>query len=279
MPDLLKASARDPRDTGRRDSPSADTAAAASSPPDLAARSVFPAAGPRVDDASVSREDEANMRRALGMLGGSPRSAPASGNTERRAPAYNPPNGHAVSHAGGQSSPRRHRFVQDGEVPVTVVRARSEHPPELSRAAAASPVNRIDALQESLVAEQAARAMAERALEEAQGSIRTLQTRLSHLELARDEAVAQAQHFQAQAEAAQAQLRAAMEAAERHLRPDPQAPKPAASADRIARVKRAKQAVEPDVEPEPVKWWLSPQAARSTPARRRARTATTPMSD
>ncbi len=268
MPDPLKASARDPRAAA-----SSDTAPTL---PNLAARDVFPVGTPRVDDAAVSREDEANMRRALGMLGGPTRTAPASGNADRRAPAYNAPtypssNGQAPSHGGGPSSPRRHRFVQDGEVPVTVVRGRGEHAPELSRAVAASPVNRIDALQESLVAEQAARAAAERALEEAQASLRTLQTRLSHLELARDEAVAQAQQAQAQAEALQAHV-AAMDAVERPARPEPGAPKPPPA----RRVTRLKPVPEPEAEPEPVKWWLSSQALRPAPAKRRTRGAATP---
>ena len=259
MPDLLKHPARalperDLGDTERRSAP------VSSSP--------FPAANPGADDASSSREDEANMRRALGMLGGSTRPAQPTGNAERRASGYNASN----NHSGGQAPPRRHRFVQDGEVPVTVVRGRNEHAPDPLRALPASPVNRLDALQESLAAEQAGRATAERALEEAQTTIRTLQTRLSHLELARDEAQAQAQ--QALSQAAAAMQAQASEPGEPRPMPEAAAAKPVATTARLTRGKRQKPI---EREPEPVKWWLSSQVTRTAPARRgRQRIGDTP---
>ncbi len=282
MPDLLKTPARAMRERDLRDTEARPGPASS----DSADRGPFPATHSGADDAAVSREDEANMRRALGMLGGTTRSAQPSGNSERRPSGYNTPNSHASGHSGGHSGaqvpPRRHRFVQDGEVPVTVVRPRTEHASDLSCAAPASPTNRLDALQESLAAEQAARAVAERGLEEAQATIRTLQTRLSHLELAREEAVAQAQQAQAEAHQAQAQAEAAAMAAaeiamhgERRPVPDASATRPVAMAAKISRTKAPKQAAPAsEPEPEPVKWWLSSQAMRATPARRgRQRTA------
>lgn len=216
------------------------------------------------------------MRRALGMLGGSTRTPQAAGTSERRASAYSGSNGHA----GAQAPQRRHRFVQDGEVPVTVVRPRNEHASDLSRAVPASPVNRMDVLQESLAAEQLARGAADRALEEAQATIRTLQTRLSHLELAREEALAQVQQVheqQAQAEAAAAaRTKFAVEAT--HGPVAGAVSKPAVMAAKMSRGKPRKQSRPVvEVEPEPVKWWLSPQALRVTPAKRgRQRTVDTP---
>lgn len=269
MSDPLKPSARDTWATEpRREVRSSDTMPSRPAQPDASGRDVFPAMSAGADDAAVSREDEANMRRALGMLGGSPRAGQPAGSVERRGASY-PASGHSAAHPSGQMSPRRHRFVQDGEVPVTVVRGRGEHAPELSRATQPSPVNRVDALQESLAAEQAARGAAERALEEAQASIRTLQTRLSHLELARDEAMVQTQQFQAQAEAAATALAAAD--AERQANP---APPVAPVTARVERTKRAKQQqVEPEAEPEPIKWWLSSAATPKVPGKRRQRTA------
>ena len=213
------------------------------------------------------------MRRALGMLGTAPRPAQPAGSPERRAAAgYTASNSHAGSHPGGQGSPRRHRFVQDGEVPVTVVRPRADGAPDLSRAAAVSPVNRLEAVQESLAAEQAARATAERALEEAQATIRALQTRMSHLELARDEALAHLQQVRAQADLAAARTAEAPADAERRAIPEPPVIEPVA---RIARrPKRAEPVVE--AEPEPVKWWLSSESARATPIKRRRASAVAP---
>lgn len=275
MPDLLKTPVRNLRERDPRDGESrSGNASSEPMPASVPGRGVFALARSDADNAdAVSREDEANMRRALGMLGGPTRAAQPSGNSERRSSGHNTPNGHA----GAQLPPRRHRFVQDGEVPVTVVRARAEHVADLSRVMPASPVNRIDALQESLAAEQSARAAAERALEEAQATIRTLQTRLSHLELAREEALAQAQQAQAQQAQAQAQAEAAVvapadSAADAETVPVPDEPvaKPVAKAPKISRSKPRKQskpAVE-EAEPEPVKWWLSSQAMRTTPAKR-----------
>lgn len=262
MPDSLKSSTRELREMETRPDSAQPT------------RGVFSSADSTAQDAAHLQQDEANMRRALGMLGGATRTQP-SGPAERRAPSFN--NG---GHSGGPAT-RRHRFVQDGDVPVTVVRARGDHAADPLRPPTTSPVNRLDALQESLAAETSARAGAERALEEAQSSIRTLQTKLSHLELARDEAVTLAYARAEEIAALSAEVASAAVLAE----PAPSAPEPmttktkpaaacaeAVESPKVARVARGRRPkpVEVEPEPEPVKWWITSQATK-TPATRRAR--------
>lgn len=265
MPDSLKSSTRELREVETRPDSAQPT------------RGVFSTADSTAQDAAHLQQDEANMRRALGMLGGATRTQP-SGPVERRAPSFNN-GGHGGGHSGGPAT-RRHRFVQDGDVPVTVVRPRGDHAADPLRPPNTSPVNRLDALQESLAAESSARASAERALEEAQSFIRTLQTKLSHLELARDEAVALAHSRAEEVAALSAEVASAAVLAE----PAPSTPepvtkaKPAAAfaetvespeAPRVARGRRPKL-VEVGPEPEPVKWWITSQVTK-TPATRRAR--------
>lgn len=276
MPDSLKSSTRELREMETRPDSAQPT------------RGVFSTADSTAQDAAHLQQDEANMRRALGMLGGATRTQP-SGPVERRAPSFNN-GGHGGGHSGGPAT-RRHRFVQDGDVPVTVVRARGDHAADPLRPPTTSPVNRLDALQENLAAETSARASAERALEEAQSSIRTLQTKLSHLELARDEAVALA-HARAEEVAA---LSAEVASAAALAEPAPSTPEPvtirakpaAAPAEavespevsRVARGRRPKP-VEVEPEPEPVKWWITSQATKAPATRRpRLRSIAAPISE
>lgn len=277
MPDSLKPFTRELRDRDAR--------------PDSAqpARGVFSSADSTAQDAAHLQQDEANMRRALGMLGNAARTQQTSGATDRRPPSFN--NGsHGGSHSGGPAT-RRHRFVQDGDVPVTVVRPRGDLASDPLRPSAASPVNRLDALQESLAVETAARGSAERALEEAQSTIRTLQTKLSHLELARDEAVAMAQSRADEIAALSAEKAAtAVLPDEVSPTPEPDAARPklvaapvealdAPKEPRPARGRRPKP-VEVEPEPEPVKWWITSQAVKTPTTRRaRARSAVAPTSD
>jgi len=101
------------------------------------------------------------MRRALGLKGTRP-SYPAQQRPEQ--------------------ARTRHRFVQDGEVPVEIVTG--------SRASDAAPDGRIAALQGALDGERTARASTERALVEAQATLRSLQAKLAHAERAHGEALA-----------------------------------------------------------------------------------------
>jgi len=127
------------------------------------------------------------MRRALGLTGGrAVRSSPAQ--TER--PQAGPP----VRSASRSSADKpRHRFVQDGAVPVTVIsRHRSDEAdgPSASRAA----------IEAALRDERAARERAERSLQEALAMVRDLQTKLGHADLARREASEKAEAARAAAD-------------------------------------------------------------------------------
>lgn len=235
------------------------------------------------------------MRRALGISAngsripsnGGERHTPAAGNT-----SFNP------AHA------RRHRFVQDGEVKVTVARRGGEHGGEIGVAAQA-PVNRLDQLLAALNSEKLTREKAERSLEEAHATVRDLQTKLAHMELARDEAVAQIQALVAAAIEAVA-VPIELERTIRRPRvpktpevetPQDESPQAEASPAEMALVEALPEAVaapklvaEPPVkrpvgrprrvvaegaapppktmnEPKPVKWWLqSTKKAAKSPA-------------
>jgi len=116
--------------------------------------------------------DEARMRRALGLQGAS------------------------SSHSTPQRSDRprsRHRFVQDGEVPVVVLNS--------PRAPDAGPDVQA-ATHAALEGERAARTKADQALAEAQATIRSLQAKLAHAELAHAEALTAERCSREQAEAA-----------------------------------------------------------------------------
>ncbi len=109
--------------------------------------------------------------------------------------------------------PRR-RFVQDGEVPVTVIHPRPRQgldalgPPR----AGASPLERAEAAEAALGTERAAREQAERLLREAQATILDLRTKQGHAELARAEADDVVAALRAELAAAQTALAAAQEA-------------------------------------------------------------------
>ncbi len=86
----------------------------------------------------------------------------------------------------------RRRFVQDGDVPVTVLRREpgSEAPGNRAVAPTAAPSNsRLQRTEAALAAETAARDRAERALAEVQATARDLQTKIGHAELAKTEAI------------------------------------------------------------------------------------------
>jgi hypothetical protein len=121
------------------------------------------------DDARL-RATEAQMRQALGL----------HGNTPSRSTADHP----TTSTSGSQ--PQRRRFVRDGEVPVTVIRR--DYQPDGEPG-----INQLDAARQAVRSEAMARERAERSLEEAQITIRDLQTKVAHERLARNEALEAAQ--------------------------------------------------------------------------------------
>ena len=122
-----------------------------------------PALAPPMDDA------EAQMRRALGLFGDGPR--PRTDNERSEQPQRQ---------GGFIQGLHRRRFVQDGEVPVTVVRRDQPDASHPSAAPAGPTSSRLQRVEATLQAETAARDRAERALHEAQAMVQTLQTKIGH---------------------------------------------------------------------------------------------------
>jgi hypothetical protein len=144
---------------------SRETVASPASPPS-------PVEPVQLDDA------ETQMRRALGLHEEAPRHRTES---ERIDPPVRTPDRYG-------SSIHRRRFVQDGEIPVTVVRRDPGSETLSARTAPTAPSSsRLQRAEMALATELAARDRAERALGEAQALIRDLQTKLGHAELAKDE--------------------------------------------------------------------------------------------
>ncbi len=134
------------------------------------------------------------MRRALGLTGDrAGRSSP---------PQPERPQAGAPTRLAGRSSADkpRHRFVQDGAVPVTLV---NRHRPDDADGPSASRA----AIEAALQDERGARAKAERSLQEALATVRDLQTKLGHAELARREAFGTAESACAAADALRAEHR------------------------------------------------------------------------
>ena len=134
------------------------------------------------DDARL-RATEAQMRNALGLRGNTPSRSMAD---------------HPMTSASGSQPPRR-RFVRDGEVPVTVIRR--DHQPDVEPG-----TNQLDAARQAIRSEAMARERAERSLEEAQVTIRDLQTKLAHERLAKTEALEAAQRAETDEQAVQQTL-------------------------------------------------------------------------
>jgi len=287
------------------------------------------ATGPENADATSAEglaaidQAESAMRKALGLLGEQPR--------HRHEPERSDPPQRMQDRLGVGGLHRR-RFVQDGDVPVTILRRDTGPETQVHRtapAAVAAPTSsRLQRTEAALAAESAARAAAERALAEAQVSVRDLRTKIGHAELAKNEAVEAARRerestaalrqeldaIKSEVEQLRSQLasaeraaashddliaeeRQARKALEKSLRTSEAAretaeqlvralsaraeeevvaapvarkrapePVPASAPKKRGRPPSAKQPVLPELEPEPVKWWLTPA---KTPARRR----------
>ncbi len=136
-------------------------------------------------DAQADNADDAEsqMRKALGLLGEGPRHRVDAERTET-------PNRSGDRFSGGL---HRRRFVQDGDVPVTVLRREPGHeaPAHRSSVSAAVPptTSRLQRTEAALAGETAAREKAERLLSETQMIVRDLQTKIGHAELAKNEAI------------------------------------------------------------------------------------------
>jgi hypothetical protein len=236
---------------------------------------------------------EQQMRRALGLYGDAPRPRPE---TDRSEPAQR-------TGGGFMQGVHRRRFVQDGEVPVTVVRRDTPDAAHPGSGQAAPTSSRLQRVEAALAAETAGRERAERTLHEAQAALQALQTKIGHNDLAKSEALAASKRhldeivalkqelaagaerlLEAEARAADieedmramrselTEERRARKLADRLLREATDEAAPAEPVE-IAPVQRPRDTieriparrgrpptvhVEPEVEPEPVKWWLLP---------------------
>jgi hypothetical protein len=186
---------------------------------------------PRPDEKDVD-DAETQMRRALGLVGTKPVRDEASPAPMRRLSL-----GSRSSEVS--SLPRLpRRFVQDGEVPVTLVKGRWTQAP-----GADQPVtNRLAVAEAAAEAERSKREQVEHSLQDSHETIRGLQTKQAHIELARDEALQALKQSAELLESLHAALRghqeqlAAMQAAVKASDRAVRAGSRALSAERAARV-------------------------------------------
>jgi hypothetical protein len=133
------------------------------------------------DETERNDEAESQMRKALGLLGEGQRNRSEPERSEQP---------HRVGDRFNGGLHRR-RFVQDGDIPVTVLRRDPGHEMPVHRgvAPAAAPTSsRLQRTEAALAAETAARERAERSLAETQALAHDLRTKIGHGELAKNEA-------------------------------------------------------------------------------------------
>lgn len=177
---------------------------------------------------------EARVRRSLGLTATlSPNHTHPNAGPKTDAPT------HGAPHGSGSNGLFRRRFVRDGEVPVVILRPKSETE---NRHTAT-----IADLSQQCDTERAARLRAEQALHDARAKIQTLETRLAHADIERTE-------------------RSAVLAVEPVVLPSvtisvprvkvvapARVMKPARAVNRIRRTER--KVPEVQLDPTPVKWW------------------------
>lgn len=182
---------------------------------------------------------EINMRRALGLTGG-------GGNGR----------GGAVPQQRADQARGRHRFAQDGSVPVTVLNHR---PDEL-----AAKDLRITELVASLENERGAHANTRRTLAEHQMAHQALHTRLAHMELAHGDALEAERRALTVAQSAltEAKAQPAPRRAARPVVEPPEAPvaeviaiPETPEAPEAPKAKRGRPRIHPPREPKPLRWW------------------------
>lgn len=204
-----------------------------------------------------SQSDESKMRRALGLTGGG-----GGGNRPQ------------VTQQRPDQARGRHKFVQDGGVPVTVVNHRIDENGPLK--------DRIAELEASLENERNNHANTRRSLSEQQAAAQALQTRLAHADLAHNEALMAERNARLAAQSALSQHLLDATPARRAPRPaaTPQPaeepapePEPAAAAahQTVAadplpapvKAKRGRPRTTPAKEPKPVRWWTPSYRTKS----------------
>jgi hypothetical protein len=127
-------------------------------------------------------EAESQMRKALGLLGEGQRHRPDAERAEQ-------PHRIGDRFNGGL---HRRRFVQDGDIPVTVLRRDQglDQPAHRGSPQTIPPTSsRLQRTEAALAAETAAREKAERSLADMQALAHDLQTKIGHAELAKNEAI------------------------------------------------------------------------------------------
>ncbi len=137
-----------------------------------------------MDSGHAAEQSETRMRQALERLsgerfGGAPRPQPAP-----HSPTHSPAQSSSFSSAG----PRRHRYVQDGEVPVVQISPAGGRRRDVMSSAPVPSDAPADNLRQAVAQERAGRMRAEQALERAQATIHALETRLGHAEITQREA-------------------------------------------------------------------------------------------
>ena len=207
-----------------------------------------PSAASRDDSQSVDQQAaETKMRRALGLGSGG---------------------GHHTPQQRPEQARARHRFVQDGGVPVVMLSQKAE--PET-----AALRERITSLGGALENERQAHQAALRQLKELEGHHTALQTRLAHAELTHRDALEQERRLRIAAQEALGEALAATPAARRRpaasrvaVEDEPiatAAAAPPADSDTPVPPKRGRgrprSATPP--EPKPVRWWTPSFRAKS----------------
>ena len=179
--------------------------------------------------------DELHMRETLGLNG----------------------RGRGASRPQPTAAPKqRHRFVQDGEVPVIHLSGTRETD------ATASLRGRIASLEADLEAERTARTKAEQSTQATLGQMHALETKMAHVEMSAREALAVERQARAQAEAERQDAIVARDAAEQALAAAAvsAAPKPRVKSTRATKPKGMPRTKEP----QPIKWWLGKLPAKAT---------------
>ena len=196
---------------------------------------------------------EIRMRRALGLTSAAGAQAPQQRPEQAR---------------------QRHRFVQDGGVPVVMLNHKPE--PEITALR-----ERITSLEGSLESERTAHAATRRSLAEQHAAAQALQTRLAHAALAHTEALDNERRLRVAAQQALAEAQAVHEPAPlvASRRRRQAAARPAAPIEAVAvaaelpvkaapavkaakpklpvgeKPKRGRPRINPLPEPKPVRWW------------------------
>ncbi len=151
---------------------------------------------------------------------------------------------------------QRHRFVQDGGVPVTVLNPRQDVETAALR-------ERVEELQSSLEHERAAHGSTRRALQEQQAAAQALQTRLAHAELAHNEALSIERQARAAAQEALANAFARPRRAANTADADDVAEQGTPKVEGAPKAKRGRPRTAPPKDPKPVRWWTPSFRART----------------